>query len=76
MKRSPRRGRRIPCSWGAPRELPGGSREDAIAVDLRTHKTAWTIKSVDSEPSDVQLLADDRTLYVLRGKRLKAYPLT
>lgn len=54
----------------------GGSREDAIAVDLRTHKTAWTIKSVDSEPSDVQLLADDRTLYVLRGKRLKAYPLT
>ncbi|MEU7659978.1 outer membrane protein assembly factor BamB family protein [Streptomyces lincolnensis] len=53
----------------------GGAPEDAVAVDLRTHRTAWTLKSVDSEPADVQLLADPRTLYVLRGNRLRAHPL-
>lgn len=51
--------------------------EDAIAVDLRTHKVAWTLQSVEQDPGgSVQLLADDRTLYVLHGKRLRAIPLT
>ncbi|MEV1082294.1 PQQ-binding-like beta-propeller repeat protein [Streptomyces sp. NPDC050211] len=50
--------------------------EDAVAVDLRTHRTAWTLKSIDNAATEPQLLADDRTLYVLRGDRLKAYPLT
>lgn len=54
----------------------GTSLEEAIAVDLRTHRTAWTLKSVDREVDDAQLLSDGRTLYVLRGTRLRAYPLT
>ena len=53
----------------------GGAPEDAVAVDPRTHRTAWTLKSVDSEAVAVQLLADARTLYVLRGNRLRAHPL-
>jgi outer membrane protein assembly factor BamB len=54
----------------------GYAAEDAVAVDLRTHRTAWTLKSVEPEPGyATQLLADDRTLYVLHGKRLRAFPL-
>ncbi|MEV6173975.1 protein kinase [Streptomyces sp. NPDC051954] len=49
--------------------------EDAVAVDPRTHRTAWTVKSIDGAATEPQLLADERTLYVLRGDRLKAYPL-
>ncbi|MDO0936986.1 hypothetical protein QQY66_36690 [Streptomyces sp. DG2A-72] len=47
-----------------------------VAVDLRTHRTAWTLKSIDSAATEPRLLADDRTLYVLRGNRLRAYPQT
>ncbi|MDT7846071.1 hypothetical protein [Streptomyces justiciae] len=54
----------------------GASVEDAIAVGLRTRRTAWTLKTVDAEADDVQLLTDGRTLYVLGGTRLRAYPLT
>ncbi len=68
----------------APPLLAGGyvfprvaaSTEDACAVDLRTHKTAWTLKSVDAEAADLQLLADSQRLYVLRGSRLRGFPLT
>ncbi|WP_265584755.1 hypothetical protein [Streptomyces justiciae] len=54
----------------------GASVEDAIAVGLRTRRTAWTLKTVDAEADDVQLLTDGRTLYVLRGTRLRVHPLT
>lgn len=51
--------------------------EDAIAVDPRTHRTAWTLEPDpdDSFTADARLLADDRALYVLRGNRLRAVPL-
>ncbi|MCT9082417.1 PQQ-like beta-propeller repeat protein, partial [Streptomyces fulvoviolaceus] len=75
----------VPDSPAPPPLLAGGyvfpqrgsaSVEDAIAVDLRTHRTAWTLKSVDSEAAETKLLSDGRVLYVLRGTRLRAYPLT
>ena len=52
--------------------------EDAIAVDLRTHRTAWTLRPAteDAATDDAQLLTDGRTLYVLRGNRVRAVPLT
>ncbi|MFF4274667.1 protein kinase [Streptomyces sp. NPDC001536] len=54
----------------------GVLQEEATAVDLRTHKTAWTLKTVDAQAAQVRLLTDGRSLYVLRGTRLRAYPLT
>ncbi|MEV7886289.1 protein kinase domain-containing protein [Streptomyces sp. NPDC002817] len=54
----------------------GVLQEDAVAVDLHTHKTAWTLKTVDAQAAHVTLLTDSRSLYVLRGTRLRAYPLT
>jgi outer membrane protein assembly factor BamB len=56
-------------------QTDGGAAEDAIAVSLRTHRTAWTLKTAEREYAEPQLLADDRTLYVLRGSSLRAFPL-
>ncbi|WP_189320403.1 outer membrane protein assembly factor BamB family protein, partial [Streptomyces flaveus] len=49
---------------------------DAVAIDRRTHRTAWTLKSVERASGSLQLLADDERLYVLRGTSLRAFPLS
>jgi outer membrane protein assembly factor BamB len=56
---------------------PGELGTDAVAIDRRTHRTAWTLKSVErASGSSLQLLADDERLYVLRGQSLRAFPLS
>ncbi len=48
---------------------------DAVAIDRRTHRTAWTLESVGSVSGSLQLPAHDERLYVLRATSLRALPL-